>query len=48
MTEENPVKEHPMTCGHMSTTETCPYECPDSKPSNPVVEEAVEDTEIEP
>ena len=23
--------EHPMTCGHMSTTDTCPYDCPDSK-----------------
>ena len=29
--------EHPMTCGHMSTGDICPYECPDSRPVRMVV-----------
>ena len=43
MSEEKPIPEHPMTCGHMSTTDTCPYLCPDSKVVHVVVIDVDED-----
>lgn len=41
-------EKHPMTCGHMSDSDTCPHECPDSKPSTVIEAKTVESEEPEP